>query len=242
LTALESGRYRAAYELLNAAARSYYRDAGNYASIFAADRFRITSFRLVGASPERARGRVFFARETARYRDHAHDVDLALTATVPVGVIPDGGGWRIKDPGHPWRAFASDAFGAANGVRVIVKKISFFERRIEAVVTFVNAGSAFVTVLPYGKSLLRDSGGRFYHPIETRDWRLTDRMLFEGLRLAPDAQYTGSLAFSSEPLDDTARTFSLTIAPLLCDGADLPFAIDIAGIGAGAIRFKAVPR
>lgn len=227
LNALERARYDAAFALLNGRARAYYRSVANFGSIYAADAYRITGFRLIGARGDAGNGRVFFARETAHFRDHAHDVDLNVTATVPIGVIPEGGGWRIKDPGHPWRAFAAQAAGDANGVRVTVKKVSYFARRIETVVSFVNTGAAFVTVLPYAKSSLSDPSGHPYRLIQSRDWSLTDKTLFEGLRLAPNAEYTGTLAFECDPHDDATPTFALTIAPLLTDGTDAPFAVRV---------------
>jgi hypothetical protein len=232
LRALQDAQYGVAFRLLNAAARAYYRDAENLRSIYAADAYRITAFMLLGARGDETRGRVYFARETARFRDHAHDADLNVTATVPVGVVPDRDGWRIKDPGHPWRAFATHASAQANGIGVRVKKMSFFTRRIEAVVSFVNTGPTLVTVLPYGQSILHDAAGHPYRIIETRDWSLTDKVLFEGLRLAPNARYTGTLAFACEPLDNSARSFALTVAPFLADGADAPFALRVDAIAA----------
>ena len=151
---------------------------------------------------------------------------------MPVGVVSEAGEWRIKDPGHPWRAFAARASAQAHDIRVSVEKMSFFAHRIEAVVRFVNTGARFVTVLPYGKSVLRDSAGHRFPLIDTRDWSLTDKTLFEGLRLAPDAQYTGTLSFECGPLADSVRTFALTIAPLLVDGADAPFTIRVDPIAA----------
>jgi hypothetical protein len=235
LGALEHARYAQAFVLLNSTARKYYRNAANFASIYRADDYRIRAFSLLGARGNDRRGRVFFARETARFRDHARDIDLNVTATVPVGVVPENGGWRIKDPGHPWRAFAARASATQNGLRVTVKKVSFFTRRIELVVSFVNAGPTFVTVLPYGKSILHDVGGAPYRLIETRDWSLTDRRLFEGVRLAPNAQYTGTLAFESGPHGAVAEGFALTIAPLLADGADAPFDVRVDGITAAPV-------
>jgi hypothetical protein len=231
---LERADFAAAYALLNGAARAYYRDSSNFASVFDADDYRITAFTLLGARGDDVRGRVYFARESARFRDHAHDANLTVTATVPVGVLAEHGAWRIKDPGHPWRAFAPRAAAAVGGVRVSVKKVSFFERRIETVVTFVNTGDTPVTVLPYGRSVLRDTAGRRFEPIATRDWTLTDRTLFEGLRLPPNARYTGMIAFACDPLTTVPPGFSLTIGPLLFDGADAPFSIDVAGIGGGS--------
>lgn len=241
LLALQHAHYGEAYELLNTAARRYYRDAQNFSSVYAADAYRITTFSLLGARGSEITGRVFFARETARFRDHAHDVDLTVTATVPIGVIRENHGWRIKDPGHPWRAFAAHGSADANGLQVTVKKVSFFARRIETVVSFVNTGPRFVTILAYGKSLLRDAAGRPYRLIETHNWSLTDKTLFEGLRLAPNAQYTGTLAFECGNLDDSVRRFALTVSPLIIDGADAPFAISvdtIAAIDASATATK----
>ncbi|MGD0474270.1 MAG: hypothetical protein ABSB70_13810 [Candidatus Velthaea sp.] len=230
LHALHDARYAAAFRLLNANARAYYRDAENFRSIFVADAYAITAWRLLGTRGGQTPGRVFFVRETARFRDHARDALLEVTATVPVGVVSEHDGWRIKDPGHPWRAFATNAAAQLNGVEVRVKKVSYFARRIETVVTLTNHGSSFVTILAYGKSILHDAAGHPYRLIETRDWSLTDKVLFEGLRLPPDARYTGTLAFASDPLDNAPRTFALTLAPLLADGTDAPFEVDVDAI------------
>jgi hypothetical protein len=232
LTALRDARYDVAYRLLNTTARAYYRNAENLHSVYAADAYQVTTFVLLGARGDEIRGRVYFARETAHFRDHAHDEDLNVTATVPVGVVREPEGWRVKDPGHPWRAFATHASAQANGIDLTVKKMSFFARRIEAVLTFANTGANFVTVLPYGKSVLRDAAGHPYRLIETRDWSLTDKVLFEGLRLPPNARYTGTLAFACEPLATPPRSFALTVAPLLADGADAPFEIRVEAIAA----------
>ena len=232
LTDLRTEAYDDAYRLLNSAARAYYRNAQNLRSVYAADGYHIERFTLIGLRSTQRDGSVYFARETARFRDHAHDLDLRVSATVPVGVVNDRGAWRIKDPGHPWRAFMTHASATLSGLQVTVKKVSFFIRRIETIVTFANHGSAFVTLLPYGKSVLRDAAGTPYRIIETRNWALTDKTLFEGLRLAPNAQYTGTLAFECAPLDNTQRTFALSVAPVLVDGADLPFSIEIDDIAA----------
>lgn len=230
LAALERAHYDAAFALLNAREQQYYRDADNFGSVYVADRYRVVAVHVLGMRSDAHVGRVYFVRETARFRDHARDADLTVTATVPVGVIRDQNRWAIKDPGHPWRAFASRASTIAGGVRLRVKKISFFARRIEAVVSVANESPSFITFLPYGRSLLRDSAGHVYRPIVTRDWSLTDKAFFEGLRLAPNAQYTGMLAFTCVPLSNERRTFALTFAPVLAAGADVPFSIVVPAI------------
>ena len=223
---LQSGAYADAFALLNDQARGYYRNAANFRSIYDADGYRVQKYTLLGARGD-ANGRVYFARETASFHDHARNADNTVTATLPIGVIAVKGGWRIKDPGHPWRAFASTASVKASDLTVSVKKVSFFADRIEVVATFANTGDGFVTVLPYRRSVLRDDLGGVYRVIETKDWGLTDKTLFLGLRLAPSGQYTGVLNFESTRIDDRARAFTLTIAPALREGADAPFTIDV---------------
>lgn len=232
LNDLAHDSYDHAFTLLNAGARRYYGDVRNFRSIYVADAYRLEAFRLLGIRPDGGRGSLYFARERARFRDHAHDVDLVVTATVPLGAIFEAGHWRIKDPGHPRRAFASGSVSVANGLRVTVKKISFFAHRIEAVVTFANESQTHITLLPYGKSILHDAAGNPYRIIETRDWSLTDRTLFEGLRLPPNSRYTGTLTFANPAADVESQTLSLTIAPLMVEGSDAPFAMDIVGITA----------
>jgi hypothetical protein len=94
--------------------------------------------------------------------------------------------------------------------------------------TFANLGDGFVTLLPYGKSVLRDDKGSVYRVAASKNWATTDKHLYEGVPLAPNAQYTGSLAFTAARLDDTNRTFTLDLAPSLREGADAPFDVTVA--------------
>lgn len=228
---LKRGAYAEAYALLDDGAKRYYGNAENFRSVFAADGYRLQRYTLVGVRPTRY-GPVYFARETVRYLEHSHDVEAVATATVPVGVLTTPAGPRIKDPGKPSRAFASTMSVNENGVRATIKKVSFFDDRVEIVITFANTGDSFVTLLPYGKSVLRDDRGNAYRVIQTKNWALTDKQLFLGLRLAPNQQYTGSMAFAAARFDDTARTFDLTIAPALREGADDPFSLEFSRISA----------
>ena len=63
------------------------------------------------------------------------------------------------------------------------------------------------------------------HPVE--NWTVTDKRLYQGVPLAPNSQYTGSLAFSAPRLGGAKRTWSLTVAPALRDGADTPFEVTV---------------
>jgi hypothetical protein len=222
----ETGRWDDAFALLSVEAQRYYRNAQNLASIYAADRFALRGYKLLGMRGDRL-GRVYFVRETADYLDHAHDAMLNISVNVPIGVFREGAALRIKDPGHPQKAATPGGDVSSDGVRVSIKKISYYPRRVELVVTIANVGTDFVTALPYGKSILRDDAGHAYRLIDTKDWALTDKQFFEGVRLPESGQYTGFLSFETPALGDGRRTYTLTLAPLLRDGADAPISIDI---------------
>ena len=228
--ALAAQRYADAYALLDGPARSYFRNARNFASGFTADGFAIASYALVGTRGNAA-FRLYFARESIRLHDPARDAAATATVTVPYGVVGSDGRARIKDLGRPWRAFATSASASSGGLRATVKKMSFYAHTIACVVTFANVGDGFLTLLPYGRSVLHDDAGRAYRLIANRTtWNDTDRRLFLGVRLAADAQVTGVLSFAAPTLDDRARRFTLRLAPNLRDGADAPFALEVGGI------------
>jgi len=224
VAALRAGRFEDAYTLLTDGERTYFGDAAAFRSVFDADGFELESAKVLGARGD-DRGRVFFVRERFAFVDHASDERRVMDATVPLGVLPEHGALHVKDPGKPYRAFASTSSVEDSGLRVTVKKVDFFPDRIDVVVTFANLGDRFVTLLPYDKSVLRDDKGGVYRIIATKNWAITDKHLYEGIPLAPNARYTGSLAFSAVRLNPAQRTWNLTIAPALREGADAPFEI-----------------
>jgi hypothetical protein len=220
--ALRAGRYDVAFALLTDDERKYYGDAAAYRSVFAADGIVLRRASVAGARGD-DRGRVYFVRERIAYVDHATDKRREVDATVPLGVLPEHGALHVKDPGKPYRAFASASAVDASGLRATVKKVDFYPDRIDVVVTFANLGDTFVTLLPYGKSVLRDDRGGVFRILATKNWTITDKPLFQGLRLAPNAQYTGSLAFTAARVGDVKRAWTLTLAPALREGGDEPF-------------------
>ena len=226
VNALRAGRYDVAFALLTDDERKYYGDANSYRSVFTADGIVLRRATVAGARGD-DRGRVFFARERIAYIDHATDKRREVDATVPLGVLPEHGALHIKDPGKPYRAFASTSTADASGLRVTVKKVDFYPDRIDVVVTFVNLSDNYVTLLPYGKSVLRDDRGGVYRILATKNWTVTDKPLFQGVPLAPNAQYTGSLAFTAPRLGDVKRSWSVTVAPALREGADEPFDVTV---------------
>jgi hypothetical protein len=226
--ALRAGRYDDAYALLTDSERAYFGDAASFRSVFAADAIALRSARVLGARCSGAGACVYFIRERMAYVDHANDATRTIEATVPIGVLSEHGALHVKDPGKPYRAFAAKATTNVSGLQVTVKKVDFYPDRIDVVVTFANLGDGFVTLLPYGKSVLRDDKGGVYRILATKDWSITDKRLYEGVPLAPNARYTGSLAFSATRLPNANRGWSLTLAPALRDGADAPFDVTIA--------------
>ncbi len=224
--ALKAGRFDDAFALLTDEERAYFGNAASFKSVFDADGYVLKSAAILGARGD-DRGRVYFVRERIGFVDHAADIRRELDATVPVGVLPERSGLHVKDPGKPYRAFASEATAEASGLRATVKKVDFFPDRIDVVITFTNVGDNFVTVLPYGKSVLRDDRGGVYRIVATKDWTVTDKRLYQGIPLAPNSRYTGSLAFSAGRLGEVKRTWSLTLAPSLREGSDEPFELTV---------------
>ncbi len=233
LAALEHARYDAAFALLDAGERRYFGTARNYASSYVADRFELRSFRILGSETTSA-GTVAVVSERVRFVDHARDAPASATVEVPYGIVRASAGEAIHDPGHPWRADApTGAVAESGGLRATIRKVSFFTGRVEFVVTFENRGSRAVTLLPYGRSVLRDANGTVYRPIAVRASGLTDAELYLGLRLPSSARYTGFMTFAT-PERFTPQTLQLTLAPALADGADEPFDLPFAPIAFAA--------
>jgi hypothetical protein len=223
--ALQSGRYDAAFALLSRDEQRYFGSAANYASVFSADRLKIDGFTIV-ASKSDPLGTVALVRERIEFFDSARQSTATATAKVAYGVLRAGNGYAIKDPYHPWRAFAPVLDGRANGVRVIVRKLSFYTGRLEMVATFQNTSDRPVTLLPYGRSALRDESGKSYAPIASKLPGLTDKTLYTGLRLPSSGEYTGLMTFLT-PDRFMPASLTLTIAPVLLDGGDAPFEIPL---------------
>jgi hypothetical protein len=226
LDALHGAHFADAFALLADDERRYFGDAAAFRSVFDADAYALLGANIVSSSGD-ARGRVYFVRERIGFIDHASDAHHILEATVPLGVLSEHGRLHIKDPGKPYRAFAPSASVTASDLRVTVKKVDFFPNRIDVIATFANVGDEMVTILPYNKSVLRDDRGNVYRTLAIRNWAITDKQLFLGVPLAPNAEYTGSLAFSAPRVDAAKRSWSLVVSPALRAGADAPFDVTI---------------
>ena len=220
--ALGSGDYVKAYGMLTDAMQRYYGNVANYGSVWKSDRYGIANPKAVKTKASKDLTLVAVSADVAFF-DHGAQTERRGRVVLPFIVAKERGAYRIDDEGHPYRSVVpADASVDHDGAKVTVRKLSFFARRIECTVTFENHGESFITFLPYGRTVLRDEQS-VYRLLETRDWLLTDRRLFEGLRLAAPARYTGTLNFQADHrLDDRARTFSLTVAPALREGGEKP--------------------
>ncbi|HTV73083.1 MAG TPA: hypothetical protein VME66_05230 [Candidatus Acidoferrales bacterium] len=229
LDALRAGRYDRAYGLLAAPERAYFRTPANFASVFLADRFALDGYTVQGAQTAGSAVLVDVGEHVHLF-DHAHQRLVGVQLTALYGLTREGGAYRVREDVRAWKAF--DPAGAQvsqQRLDATVRKISFYPGRVEVLLTFANFGDSFVTLLPYGRSTLRDQSGATYPLIETKIPALTDRELRLGLRLAGSAEYTGALTFAAPP-HAAPTAFSLTVAPALRDGADEPFALQFATI------------
>lgn len=221
--AVGRGDYAKAYALLARDMQRYFGSLDNYASVFKAERFSAWDAKAVRLVQAKG-GQVVTVRENISYLNHATQRAGHGRLLTGYMVVREAGAYRVDDVGHPYRSFVPEPAPQTDrgGVNVIVRELAFYPRRIELTLTFENLSNSFVTFLPYGRTLLRDQSAA-YHPLVTRNWLLTDRRLFLGLRLAPNARYTGQIDFLTPGrLDDRARSFSLTVAPALPEGADQP--------------------
>jgi hypothetical protein len=229
LDAVRAGHYGDAYALLDDAERAYFRTAANFASVFTADHFALDRYAV---HDTQAAGSVLLVNvgEQVHFFDQTHQRFAGAQLTALYGLARRSGVYRVREDVRAWKAF--DPPGAQvtqQRLDVVVRKISFYPGRVEVVLTFANHGDSFVTLLPYGRSELHDQSGAAYPLIETKIPALTDRQLRLGLRLPGSAQYTGALTFAAPP-DAAPRTFALTVAPALRDGADEPFALEFGTI------------
>jgi len=230
--ALQAGRFDRAFALLSPDEQRYFRTSANLASIYQADGVKIDGFTIVASQSDQL-GKVAIVSERNEFFDERRQSPEHATAKVAYGILRGAHGLTIKDPLHPWRALAPHGFAASvNGIDVTVRKISFFTGRLELVATFANVGDTTVTLLPYGRTVLRDQNGKSYPPIASRLPGLTDKTLYTGLRLAPQAQYTGLMSFLT-PDRFEPKSLNLTIAPVLADGADAPFEIPFQPLALG---------
>lgn len=133
---------------------------------------------------------------------------------------------------NAYTVYTPNVSGSANGVRVIVRRIGVSRKEIVITMTLQNLAPGFATFLPYNKSVLTDDRDDVYRSLETRDWRLTDKQLFLGVRLAGNGQYTGTMRFLAPSGAASAggrpHALHLEIAPVVREEPNAqPFSVDL---------------
>lgn len=130
----------------------------------------------------------------------------------------------------PYKLLRPNASATQNGVRVIIRRVAISNREVAITMTLQNLAAGFATFLPYNKTILTDDRDNVYRSIETRDWRFTDKRFFLGVRLAGNAQYTGTMRFSAPP-GSAARELHLEVSPVLREEDDAtPFSVTLPAI------------
>ena len=117
-------------------------------------------------------------------------------------------------PKHAYRIITTNTSASTNGVRIVVRRIAISNKEIAITMTLQNLQPGFATFLPYGRTILTDDRDDVYRSIETRDWRLTDKGFFLGVRLAGNEQYTGTMRFLAPP-GSHARELHLEVSPVM---------------------------
>ncbi|GAC1500798.1 MAG: hypothetical protein NVS1B14_04930 [Vulcanimicrobiaceae bacterium] len=221
LRALERADYASAYAMLPAPARAYYKERANFSSVFVASGARLEAYRV--ASRTGPPGAVdFTVEERVRVGTAAKTL-----ASITYRVALERGTYRVDDRAHPMRAVAIHVAAERNGASVTARRIDFFPRQIAIALTFTNRAPGFVTFLPYNKTVLIDDRGGVYRAIQTKDWRQTDRSFFLGVRLAQNAQLSGTMHFAA-PAGARPSRLQLEIAPVLRErGRVAPFSIPL---------------
>jgi hypothetical protein len=228
LSALQHANYGVAFGMLSKGEQAYFENVANFTSIFTADRLTLNRFAIAGAVAKRGGDAVALVNQNVTVLDPAHQNLVTANASVRYGIVAEAGTLRIRDLFHPWKSFVPQgATGAKDRLSVTVRKVSLFPDRIELIVTFANTGESSATVFAYGRSVLHADGDRVYPLVARALAARIDNELYLGLRLPISGQYTGIVAFKTPDAHASPRRLSLSVAPIVREGAEEPLAIDV---------------
>jgi len=221
VNALAAGDAERAFALLTAAQQRYFGNARNFASNAAAAQYKIGKFSLDSALSHGTIVEVVVREEVSFY-------DIATRQPVKTGVrepyfaLRENGQWRVKQLYQPWKSYAPNATGQAQGVSVTVARVEFFNQRVRLDCAIRNDGTKPVQVLPLGTTQLDDGHGARIHAMNEAQFPLNDVGFFEGIRLEPGRQAVGFINFPMARRDAPHR-FTLALGPAIQDGADRTF-------------------
>jgi len=221
VSALQANDTAGAYALLTPAQRRYFRNARNFASDYATTQYQVLSFSIVRATMHNAGLAQVDVTQSTSYLDVATEQTATAHVTEPYFALRTGGSWGVKEIYEPWKSYAPKTSGTADGLVVVVDRVEFFEHRIQVDCTLRNAGPSAVQVLPLLQSTLR-IGDKTIAALNTADFPLNDRQLFEGQRIYPLHQSVGYINFPWESRDDVDLRATLRVGPVVEDGGKSP--------------------
>lgn len=229
VSALEVPDAEKAFAVLTPAQRRYFGNVRNFASNFSATDYRIVSFSVTNVTMRNADLAQVDVSEKVSYYDIASERAATTDMTEPYFALRNGGRWGVKEL-QPWKSYAPRASRRVGGLVVIVDRIVFFDRRMKVDCTFRNLGSKPLQVLPLLKSKLITNTGVKSAAISVPDSPLTDRQLFEGIRLYPGHQAVGFMNMALPSRNDVDMKATFVFAPAIEDGARAPFAVTVGPI------------
>jgi len=216
----------AAFALLTPSQQRYFRNDRNFASNYATTGYRILSSSIVKTTVRTPDLVQFDVSQTTSFFDIAQNAAATARAVEPYFALRTGGAWGVKEIYEPWKSYAPKTSVRAGGLEVTVDRIEFFDRRIQVVCTLRNVGSKPVQTLPLLQSTLH-VGASTVAAMNSADFPLNDRALFEGARLYPYHQFVGYINFPWTSHDDVDLSATLVVRPIVEDGAQRPVAATV---------------
>lgn len=229
VAALEQPDTKAAFALLTPAQQTYFGDARNFASNYSTTGYRIVAFSIAKTTMRSADLAEVDVAQTVSFFDVTTERTTTTQMTEPYFALRAHGAWGVKEIYVPWKSYAPEAKGAAGGITAIVDRIEFFDKRIRVYCTLRDLGKNPAQVLP----LLRSSmtiGGKTIAVVDTADFPLNDEQFFEGVRLYPLHQAVGYMNFPLASRADKDLNVTITVGPVVADGASAPAMIAIGPI------------
>lgn len=226
VTALEQPDAAAAYRLLTPAQQHYFGNARNFASNYAATHYRVAAFSIEKVTMRSADIAQIDIGQTVSFYDITTEKTSTARVTEPYFALRTNGVWGVKEIYVPWKSYAPNAQATGGGITAIVNRIEFFDHRVRVYCTLRNLGAKPVQVLPLLRSTMT-IGGKTVAALDTADFPLNDEAFFEGARVYPMHQAVGYINFELPSRSDTDLKATVTIGPVVADGASQPAFVTI---------------
>ena len=232
MTAVSRGDFNAAFALLTAQQQTYFGNARNLASNAQATGFAIHSFKIIG---QLSHGDIVEAmvEQNASFMDIATSKPVSGVVREPYFALRENGAWRVKELYQPWKSYAPNIAGAAQGIEVEVNRVEFYDKRIRLDCSIRNKSAVGVQVLPLAKTTLDDGHGAKIPAMNDATFPLNDVGFFEGMHLLPGHSAVGFIKFPIASRTDADQTLTLTLAPAIADGGEQTFSIVVGPIRLG---------